>query len=193
MFLLVFFVMATSIVGLFLQVILALDTYLAANQIAFGQQMMTWHAMAYEYACSSTSSPPGNTIVDEMVSGSGAPDPSTATAINALRNNIYKGYAWHSYIFTGSVTANGVTDTERLVATYVLPTETPGGYAQTNIGAQLRNYRNTSNNKFWFGQVNSGTAIIITHDGGNTLSVTYGGVPAAISDKSIIIISSAGC
>lgn len=191
MFLMVFFVMVTAIVGLFLQVILALNAYLAASQVALGQQMVTWHAMAYEYSCSSTTTPPGNLINNQLISGGSTT--ATENAINSLRNNTYKGYMWHSYIYTGDVTAGSITNTERLVATYILPTETPGGYSQGAVGAQMRYYRNNSNNKFWFGRVSSHAATIITHDGGNTLSVTYSNLPSAILDNSIIIISSTGC
>jgi hypothetical protein len=176
MFMFVFSVITISIVGLFFQIVSALTAYFLSQQVGLGEQMLKWHSMAYSYSCgagSSKSALTNDTIVQSEV--------PRATEIAGT-------YPWKSVLFSG--TYNG-TAVSRMLVTYVLPTERPSGFSHNDVARQLT--RVTMRQFYRFGRVTGGTIGFTSYDAGVPATISIGGLPGAVVDSSVALVSTAVC
>lgn len=182
MFMFTFSVITISIVGLFFQIVQAMTAYLLAQQLSLGEQMLKWHAAVYSNSCAALiAKASGDTVIASELPTPYSTDYATICPSVAA-------CTWHSQFFTG--TYNGAAS-NRLLVTYVGPTEQPSGYSAAVVAQQLNKI--TLKQRYHFNRVSGGSINFTTFDssnpGGNVITIT--GLPAP--DNSVALVSDARC
>ncbi len=171
MFMFIFAVVLIAIVGLFLQVMLGLGGLMAQQQMALGQQMLYWHSAAYEYACR-------NMGVNN----------ATVTRGNVTNlRPAYSGPTWNSNIFNGNFGGTTV----RLVITYLPSGTIMSGYPSSVVASQLQRIRSYQRDVYNFSLAQGGAVTITIATTPPTPNVTVTGLPAAVTNGSLVLISNA--
>ena len=174
MFMFTFSVITISVVGLFFQIVSAITAYFLSQQLSLGEQMLKWHSIAFEYSCSSPA-------VIAITSG-------PITKADVGRTTELAGlYNWNTEIFSG--TYNGAA--RRMIVTYATPTEKPSGFSSTDVSRQL--VKVTGKQHYRFGRVSGGAVTFTTYDGGTPYPIPITGLPAAVVDNSVVLVSDSNC
>lgn len=205
MFMFVYSVVTIAVVGLFFQIVNALGMYFAQQQVGLGAQMSRWHTMAYEFACDSTLlATVGLTTASAFstsTTGITAAIQSVDSNLDSSGNGIYSGLVhsatvngWESIAFTGTYAGSA---SQRMVMTFVKPTNSYGGVPGLEVGRQLR--RISKSRAFTSAVYNSGGvgAVDITvyaDDAGGQQTLTVSGFSlATVPVGSNVIVSLANC
>lgn len=171
-----FSVITISIVGLFFQIVTALTAYLLAQQLGLGQQMMKWHSIAFQYSCTAAGlalTPPPDIPI---------------TKANVGRTTELAGmYSWNTILFSG--TYGGTT--RRMIVTYVTPGEKPSGFSAADVSRQI--LKITGKQHYTYSRANGGNVNFITYDSGTPYTVAITGLPGAVVDNSVVLVSDATC
>lgn len=193
MFMFTFAIIAISIIGLFFQVSMALALFFSLQQVGLGQQMISWHAMAYDYACSAA--------------GLGLPVGTPAASdIKLMRptiagstTSVYTGVNWPTVIFNGNfVDQAGVVSptATRFVMTYTDPSKTYGGVPAGEVGRQMKVIALKSN--MFPGTITTNNGVITTNisvyaNGGGKLTAKVINLPAGVPTGGNALVTIANC
>jgi hypothetical protein len=187
MFMFVFAIILISLVGLFLQIVNALTMFLASQQMGMGQQIILWHNLAKEYACTSGVTPGVPLVLppDHLT----ANDPALGTAIHNVRPE-YKGRNWSTAIFSGTI--GGAAST--LVLSYIPNNSVFYGIPSAEVVRQFR--ASFKNNEYRFSATYSGASptngvacpgpglcmdIVVSDLDSNPYPIVVTGIPAAVT------------
>ncbi|MBY0427795.1 MAG: hypothetical protein K2Q32_01090 [Alphaproteobacteria bacterium] len=171
-----FSVLTISIVGLFFQIVSAITAYFLSQQLSLGEQMLKWHAIAYSYSCSNIGA---TGTVDKAIVG--AADPTRQSELAGLWN-------WKTEIFNGTYNAK---PSVRMVVTYVLSGDKPSGFSAADVSRQL--LKITTKQHYRYGRVVSGAVKFTTYDAGTPYSIDITGLPGAVTDNAVVLVSDATC
>jgi hypothetical protein len=177
MFMLTFSVLTISIVGLFVQVVGALVAYFLGQQAGVGEQMLKWHALAYQYSCGRAD------IVGYQVARS---DFGTARAAELAGSP-----QWKSVFFSGNYGASSSV----MIATYSLPTDKPAGISAANVMRQL--LKTTKKLQYQFSFASGGATNFTTWESGVPTTIVITGMNTIsspnppVADNSVVLVSQA--
>lgn len=139
MYMLTFTVIAISILGLFFQILTALNANFATQQVAVGEQLLNWHQMAVDFACINRVTRPMTLYPDSTVSDPTFKHniPIYARPANGVAGttSAYTGWSWNTVV--APVTFGTDTTPTRTIVTYVPPGSSFAGYSSAEITRQL--------------------------------------------------------
>lgn len=200
MFMFVFAVILIAIVGLFLQLVLALGVFLAVSQTGVGQQLIVWQTMAYEYACSSPAiiaqPDAGSTLVPVATDITGM----RLSSADSGNKPIYTGINWDTVIFRGGFidpdTGTVSATTTRFVMSYADPARRHAGVSAAEVGRQAKKAASRHQTLPGVVELNGSDrrlAINMYTKDGALLTATVSGIPDAVPVGSSALITIADC
>ncbi len=178
MFMFAFSVITISVVGLFFQIVSAITAYFLSQQLSLGEQILKWHSIAFANSCS-ISKADGVAITDDDF-GARGPEVAGQCAVS--------GCAWRTEFFTGTYQN---PPSVRMIITYVLPTDKPSGFSINDLARQLTKV--TMKHNYRFNRASGNAVTFVTYNDGAPSPITISGLPVAVEDGSVVLVSDASC